>query len=64
MEPHEEKELMFAIEPEHLALVDEEGKAVYEPGEFLLFAGGCQPDAQSQGMMDETCACVSFILED
>lgn len=64
LEPHEEKELMFAIEPEHLALVNEEGKAVYEPGEFLLFAGGCQPDAQSQGMMEETCACVSFILED
>ena len=34
----------FKITPSQMALVDDAGNWVVEPGEFKLWAGGCQPD--------------------
>jgi beta-glucosidase len=42
--PGERKKAAFALTPDQMALVDIRGKWVVEPGEFHLWAGGCQPD--------------------
>ena len=44
----ETKTITFTITPRQLAIIDEDGKCVYEPGKFTLFAGGTQPDAVSR----------------
>ncbi|MDX2053697.1 MAG: glycoside hydrolase family 3 C-terminal domain-containing protein, partial [Polyangiaceae bacterium] len=45
--PGEERFLKFRVTPKMLALVDEFGAHVLEPGEFLLSVGGSQPDERS-----------------
>lgn len=45
--PGEVRFLKFRVTPEMLALVDEFGAHVLEPGEFLLSVGGSQPDERS-----------------
>lgn len=60
--PGEKATLSFTVQPAALALYDEEGQEVYEPGQFTLFAGGCQPDAQSQAMYNSPCASAVFTL--
>jgi beta-glucosidase len=42
--PGERQKLAFTLTPEQMALVDDHGKWVVEPGEFRLWAGGRQPD--------------------
>ena len=44
----ETKTIEFTITPRQLAIIDEHGKCVYEPGKFTLFVGGTQPDAVSR----------------
>jgi len=44
--PGEERSIAFAIRPEMLALVDEEGRSRLEPGQFRLAVGGCSPGAR------------------
>ncbi|HEY9062704.1 MAG TPA: glycoside hydrolase family 3 C-terminal domain-containing protein [Pseudobacteroides sp.] len=38
----------FEVSPEQMAMVDDEGRSILEPGVFELFAGGSQPDERSQ----------------
>lgn len=46
----EEKIVRFAVTPRDMALIDEEGRCLLEPGEFEVFIGGSQPDARSQAL--------------
>ncbi|TDO93903.1 beta-glucosidase [Halanaerobium saccharolyticum] len=46
----EEKEIEFILTPRDFALINKEGKAVLEPGEFELYLGGSQPDKYSQAL--------------
>ncbi len=48
LEPGEQKELNFTLTPRQLALIDEDGNAVLEPGLFEVYIGGSQPDARSE----------------
>ena len=43
----EMKEVSFTLTPRQLALIDNEGKAVLEPGRFEIYIGGSQPDERS-----------------
>ena len=40
------------IAPEQFQIVKEDGSFAYEPGEFILSAGGCQPDEYSERLMN------------
>jgi len=48
--PGEEAELAFELTPRDLALVDEDGRRVLEPGRFEAYIGGSQPDARSRAL--------------
>ncbi len=41
--PGASRTVEFAIRPEHLSVIDEEGKRVALPSHYLIAAGGCQP---------------------
>lgn len=44
----EETEVSFTLTPEMLALIDDNGKSMLEPGIFEVYIGGSQPDERSQ----------------
>jgi len=44
--PGESKPLEFAVTPEMMMLVDDEGRRRLEPGQFRLTVGGCSPSAR------------------
>ncbi len=48
LEPGEQAEVQFSLTPRQLALIDNDGRAVLEPGKFELYIGGSQPDARSE----------------
>lgn len=50
LKPGEEKEIQFALTPRHMALIDNDGKCILEPGMFEVYIGGSQPDARSQAL--------------
>ena len=41
--PGEKRTVTFTITPRQMSLIDDNGKRVIEPGEFLVSAGGGQP---------------------
>ena len=47
LEPGEQKEIFFTLTPRQLALIDNDGKAVLEPGKFEIYISGSQPDKRS-----------------
>lgn len=50
------------VEAAAFSLVDEEGRLRWEPGAFTLFAGGCQPDEQSQRLSGSRCVSARVLL--
>jgi beta-glucosidase len=44
LRPGEKRSVTFTITPRQMSLIDERGQRVIEPGEFLISAGGGQPD--------------------
>ena len=44
----EEKEVSFLVTPRMMALIDQKGKCLLEPGMFEIYVGGSQPDERSQ----------------
>ncbi len=47
VEAGSEKEVTFTLTPRQMALVDNDGNTVLEPGTFEVYIGGSQPDARS-----------------
>lgn len=47
LEPGCETEVTFTLTPRQMALIDNEGRAILEPGTFEVYIGGSQPDARS-----------------
>jgi len=47
LKPGQEKQVEFKITPRQMALIDNDGKAILEPGIFEVFVGGSQPDERS-----------------
>lgn len=48
LEPGEKRTVTFRLAPRQLAVFDEEGRCLVEPGAVELLAGGSQPDARSE----------------
>jgi beta-glucosidase len=57
LKPGEKRTLSFTIAPEQLSVIDDNGKRIVEPGEFVISVGGKQPgfsgsaDAKTSGVM-------------
>lgn len=47
LKPGQETVVSFTLTPRMLALIDNDGKAVLEPGKFEVYIGGSQPDGRS-----------------
>ena len=45
--PGQEKEVEFELTPRQMALIDNDGNCILEPGVFQVFIGGSQPDTRS-----------------
>ena len=48
MKPGEINELSFTLSARQMALINEDGECILEPGVFEVFLGGSQPDQRSQ----------------
>jgi beta-glucosidase len=48
LKPGEEKEVGFHLTPRQMALINNDGRPVLEPGTFSIYLGGSQPDERSQ----------------
>ncbi len=46
--PGEERDIMFSLSSRQMAIVNEEGTFVVEPGRFRVYVGGSQPDERSR----------------
>ena len=58
--PGEQVEVSFVLTPEEMAMVDEEGRSVLEPGRFRVYVGGSQPDGRSAALSGAAPLCVDF----
>lgn len=50
LDPGESKTLTFTISASQMALIDEKGKEMIEPGQFLLEIGGCSPGERGRSL--------------
>ena len=48
LNPGEKTRVEFTLKKRQFALIDEEGKALLEPGKFRIYVGGQQPDERSK----------------
>lgn len=46
LKPNENKDVLFTITPRQMALINNEGKCMLEPGRFRIFIGGVQPETE------------------
>lgn len=49
--PGEKKTVKFELKPRDMALIDNDGRCILEPGLFTVYVGGSQPDEMSQELM-------------
>jgi len=69
LEPGEIKEIHFTVQPRQLAIVNDEGDFIIEPGKFRVYIGDTQPDARSlaltggKQLYEEFEVCESVILD-
>ena len=45
--PGQEKQVGFELTPRQMAIIDDKGNCIFEPGVFEVFLGGSQPDDRS-----------------
>ncbi|MHA1148523.1 MAG: glycoside hydrolase family 3 C-terminal domain-containing protein [Promethearchaeota archaeon] len=57
LNPAEQKTVSFTLTPRNMALINNQGKAILEPGNFKVYIGGRQPDRRSEELSN------SIILE-
>lgn len=54
LKPDEETQVEFEVAPRQMALIDDEGKCILEPGTFEIFVSGSQPDERSRRLTGGT----------
>lgn len=62
LRPGETAEVSFTITPRQMALIDEDGNCVLEPGAFRVFVGGSQPDKRSAELTGKSVSSASFTV--
>jgi beta-glucosidase len=50
LKPGEETQVEFNVSPRQMALIDNEGRCVLEPGVFKIYVSGIQPDDRSKNL--------------
>lgn len=60
--PGEEKEVCFELTARQMALINNDGKCILEPGKFQVFVGGSQPDARSIKLTGTEVLSGSFVV--
>ncbi len=60
--PGETKTLRFTIESRQMAIINNEGREVLEPGEYIVYAGGQGPDRQSEELTGKKVLSAGFIM--
>lgn len=60
LEPGESKQVEFSVAPRQMALIDDEGRCILEPGVFEVYLGGSQPDRRSRELTGETVPAALF----
>jgi len=60
LEPSRSQKVTFTVTPRQMALIDESGTRVLEPGRFRLHVGGRQPDGTSRALAGTAVAAVEF----
>ena len=60
--PGESKIVELTVEAKQFMIIKEDGSFAYEPGDFLLYVGGSQPDAYSEGLMGRKTACAKVTM--
>lgn len=55
--PGEKKEVCFHITPRMMALIDNNGRCLLEPGSFNIYIGGMQPDKRSRELTGADILC-------
>ncbi|HUZ17928.1 MAG TPA: glycoside hydrolase family 3 C-terminal domain-containing protein [Spirochaetia bacterium] len=63
LKPGEEKEITFDVPARRLALIDDEGRCVLEPGTFRVSVGGSQPDSRSASLLGRAPVSAELIVE-
>lgn len=64
LEPGSSADLEFTLASDDLALVDDGGRPVLEPGEFRVYVGGSQPDARSRELTGTDVIWASFTISE
>ncbi|EMS73572.1 glycoside hydrolase family 3 C-terminal domain-containing protein [Ruminiclostridium cellobioparum] len=60
--PGETTEVSFTVTPRQMALIDNDGGCILEPGRFNVYVSGCQPDRRSLELTGNKTARGSFEL--
>ena len=60
LKPGESAGVRFTVAARQMALIDEDGRCVLEPGGFRVYAGGSQPDARSEELTGEKVLSAEF----
>ena len=58
--PGQETEVPFEVSARDMALINEQGKRILEPGKFEVFIGGSQPDKRSQQLITNNVVAYPF----
>lgn len=62
LNPGEETRMEFALSRRQLALINEEGKCLLEPGRFRIYVGGQQPDSRSRELTGKEVLYIELVL--
>ena len=62
LKPGQIREVEFTVSPRQMALIDEEGRCILEPGRFRVSVGGSQPDERSRALTGQGVLSAEFEL--
>ncbi len=62
LKPGETKDVVFSVTARQMALIDDAGECILEPGVFRAFAGGNQPDPRSEELTGQPVSHVDFTV--
>ncbi len=62
LNPGESKEVSFELSARDFAIIDEKGKCIVEPGDFMVSVGGQQPDERSEALTGKKCDMFAITL--
>ena len=63
LEPGEKTTVSFTLSAREMALIDDNGDCILEPGKFRIYVGGRQPDARSEELTDSQVLSAEFEVQ-